>query len=240
MRSLFLVLALANVLLALWVMRAGEPEPRRDHVALRADVPKLEALERAPGGSGSGPSEPGSGPASGAEPEPDRDRSGERGPEGEAAQQCLEIAPFATRAIALEAAQRYRRAGHDVRLGRTEERFKVGDWVYLPPLPTRDAARQRAAELREMGIQDVYAVANPEFRNAISLGVYSESESVERRLEQLSAYDLDVEVRSRYGTRERFRLVVQLDPDVSGDALEQAPEDGPSVSRKPCSALAGD
>jgi len=238
-RSLFLVLVLANVLLALWVMRDADPEPRREHVALRADVPELEALERAPGDSGGGRSGAGVGPPGGAEPEPDRDRSGERGAEGETAQ-CLEIAPFETRARALEAARRYRRAGHDVRLGRTEERFEVGDWVYLSPLPTRDAAGQRAAELREMGIRDVYVVASPEFRNAISLGVYSQSESVERRLEQLSAHDLDVQVRTRYGTRERFRLVVQLDPESSGDTLEEAPEDGPSVRRKPCSALAVD
>lgn len=238
MRSLFLVLLLSNLLLMGWIWRSGDTEPRQEHVALQADVPKLEALEPSSAGTGEQRSAAAEQPGD-AERAPGATGSGGAGTDAEASRRCLEVGPFDSREKALQGARRYRRAGHEVSLRSSEERFEIGQWVYLSPLPSREAARQRAAELRQKGISDIYVVTTPEFRNAISLGVYSQSESVERRLAQLSSYDLDLQVRSRHGTRERFRLVVRLDEASAPGAVEEAPEGGASVRRAPCRALAG-
>lgn len=69
---------------------------------------------------------------------------------------------------------------------RTEE--LAGWWVHTPPQRTRQAALGKAAELKALGIQD-YFVVNEEgpFRWALSLGVFRSEEAAQARLEVLRA-----------------------------------------------------
>ncbi len=59
-------------------------------------------------------------------------------------------------------------------------------WVYLPPYGSESAALQAQRQLQQQGISDNYVVQSGAFRYAISLGVYRDPLSVERRLQQLA------------------------------------------------------
>nr|WP_314899749.1 SPOR domain-containing protein [uncultured Deefgea sp.] len=61
-------------------------------------------------------------------------------------------------------------------------------WVYMPPLDSLDIAKQKAAQLAEMGVTDYFVVNNGgRWQNAISLGIFSTREAGERHLAELKA-----------------------------------------------------
>src|SRR5437773_10098349 len=59
-------------------------------------------------------------------------------------------------------------------------------WVFMPPLRNRQAANQKAAELRKLGVEDFFIVQeDPKLRFAISLGVFRTEEAARSRLGEL-------------------------------------------------------
>jgi len=59
-------------------------------------------------------------------------------------------------------------------------------WVFIPPQRNRQAANQKAAELKKLGVEDFYIVQeDSKFRFAISLGVFKTEEAARSRLAEL-------------------------------------------------------
>lgn len=98
---------------------------------------------------------------------------------------CLQWGPFtdAELGLALPALQ-------DLQLGRqlSTRRIEVSSawWVWLPPLRNRPEADARLAELRRLGLQDLYVITeNGPLRFAISLGVFKSEETARRFMASL-------------------------------------------------------
>jgi hypothetical protein len=70
-------------------------------------------------------------------------------------------------------------------LSRTTREINAGYWVLLPPFSSGSAARKGLAILKGQGVKDVAVVNGGDFRNAISLGVFSKQASMQRRLRQM-------------------------------------------------------
>ena len=84
---------------------------------------------------------------------------------------------------------------------REDERREIAlYWVHFPPLPDRDAAVTRVERMRAEAIDDIFIIPGGDMRNAISLGVYSRPESMERRLRELREKGYDPSVVNRYRT----------------------------------------
>lgn len=66
-------------------------------------------------------------------------------------------------------------------------------WVYLQPLPNRDAARRRLAELHARGV-DSYIIPKGELENGISLGVFTRRDLAESRLAELARLGLSAKL----------------------------------------------
>ena len=104
----------------------------------------------------------------------------------QASQWCYSLGPFesASRAEALN------RQLHDWQvdswLRKSQEARRKGYWVLLPPLPSRQQARDVVARLKAKGIEDYFLVATGEQANGISLGVFSKFESAHRRINQMN------------------------------------------------------
>lgn len=98
---------------------------------------------------------------------------------------CLELGPLAPAdAVRAEEAMSAVAAGLKLTSRKAEEPQRW--WVYIGPLPTRAAALQRVAELKQRGIEDsALVVEDPLWRNAVSLGVFRSEEAAMRRLEEL-------------------------------------------------------
>jgi len=122
---------------------------------------------------------------------------------------CVELGP-----IAADDATRAEQAVTGVAAGLKLSQRRVEDparwWVYIPPLATRQAAAQRAAELKKQGVEDSSLVNDdPQWRNAISLGVFRTEEAATSRAEALRKRGVrGAQVAQREGTG--ARVYVQL------------------------------
>lgn len=60
-------------------------------------------------------------------------------------------------------------------------------FVYIPPQPDRETAEKKAAQLRELGVDDFFIIQdNPALRWAISLGVFKQEEAARTHLANLT------------------------------------------------------
>ena len=50
-------------------------------------------------------------------------------------------------------------------------------WVFIPPLPNRQAADRKVGELRALGLTDYYILNDGPQKNAISLGIFKSEEA---------------------------------------------------------------
>jgi len=82
---------------------------------------------------------------------------------------------------------------------RVDERREVSlYWVYFPPFDTLEAAEARRRALRRAGIEDIYVIPGGDMARAVSLGMYSQRSSLERRLEELEEHGYTPSTMPRY------------------------------------------
>lgn len=115
----------------------------------------------------------------------------------------------------------------------SEERVATGYYVLVPPLPGRAEGIAKLNELREAGFKDVWLFRGGEFRNAISLGLYSNAAGAQRHARDVAGKGFDVEVRDRTSVSERRWLVLQYfgEGDLTGSL--PLPESA-GVEARPC------
>ena len=110
-------------------------------------------------------------------------------------------------------------------------------WVFMPPQRDRQAANQKAGELRKLGIEDFFVVQeDPKHRFAISLGVFKTSEAAQARLAELRAKGVRT---ARVGPREtpvhKVYFTVRDVPDALASKLNELRQSLPGSELKTCS-----
>jgi hypothetical protein len=175
MRSVFLALVLANLAFFAWSRHyapdqgAAQPNP----LAQQVEPEKLKIVPPAPAQpqTPAPPQAPALKPAAAAAP----------------SAACLEWGSFT-----LSDYPRAEKALEPLALGnrlaqrRTEE--LAGWWVHMPPQGSRQAALRKSGELKALGVQDYFIIAEDgEWRWALSLGVYRTEEAAQARLAALRA-----------------------------------------------------
>lgn len=176
MRTLFLLLVLANLAVFAWwrylspadagldrLPLARQIEPDKLKIVPPAELAKLPPKKPAPPPQAAAPA-----PAPAA-----------------AAVACLEWGSFT-----LADAPRMEKALEPLGLGerlaqrRTEE--TAGWWVFIPPQGSRQAALRKAAELKALGVEELFVLAEDgQFRWALSLGVFRNEDAAQARLAAL-------------------------------------------------------
>lgn len=71
-------------------------------------------------------------------------------------------------------------------------------WVYLPPAPSAQAAREAADRLQAEGVKDVMRVTAGAKTNAISLGLYNRRAAADQRVSELKRAGYAAEVETRH------------------------------------------
>jgi hypothetical protein len=108
-----------------------------------------------------------------------------------------------------------------------------GYYVLVPPLPDRAAGLRMLDELAAAGFSDTWLFRQGEYRNAISLGLFSRETSADRHADNVAEKGFDVEVRARKTTSERRWLLLRLPRDDSFPNGVSMP-DGVEVSKSTC------
>lgn len=90
--------------------------------------------------------------------------------------------------------------GSQAILRKDERREVVSTWVFLPPLGSREDADARVREMQAANIDDIFVIPRGDMANAISLGLYSQNNTLERRVTQLEERGFTPSVLPRYRT----------------------------------------
>lgn len=117
-----------------------------------------------------------------------------------ASDRCESIGPFPTQTDMRAAMQAL--TPHVPRIqyreGQTHE--SRGFWVYLPALPTRDAALATARALSAKNVRDYYVVTAGDQQNTISLGLFHDGANADARRAQIAALGFNAQVSQRVET----------------------------------------
>jgi len=107
-------------------------------------------------------------------------------------------------------------------------------WIYIPRAKSLEAAQAKMDELRDLGIDDIFIVQEPQWRYAISLGVYKDEQLAAKRLEDVQTRGVRSAVKAlRNQEQGQASLVInsmapdmvaeieKLKPDFPGSEIKQ-------------------
>ena len=173
MRAAFLLLLLANLALYAWLRygasEAVEPAPLARQIApdklkvvAPSSLPPVTALTKPPASAPAPPA-----------------------PAATASLPCMEWGSF-TLADATRAEQALEPLALGPRLAQRRTEEHAGWWVFIPPQGNRQLALRKAAELKQLGVEEYFIVQEEgALRWALSLGVFRTEESAQARLAAL-------------------------------------------------------
>jgi hypothetical protein len=126
------------------------------------------------------------------------------------AMSCTSIGPFADLPQASQAQAALGRAGFQPRQRVEQGEIWAGYWVSVQGLATREAAEVALRTLTANGIGDVYVMPGSDPPNVLSLGVFSDYQRAQRRLDEVRAIGLT----PRIDDRKRAGSVYWIDVDL--------------------------
>lgn len=131
-------------------------------------------------------------------------------PSGSASVGCTSVGPFANLSEASQAQAALSAAGFSPRQRLEQGELWVGYWVSVQNLPNRDAAEEALQRLIDSGITDVYLMPGTDPANVISLGVFSDFQRAQRRVQEAQALGLQPQI----DDRKRAGSVYWIDVDL--------------------------
>jgi hypothetical protein len=123
---------------------------------------------------------------------------------------CTSIGPFADLPQASQAQAALRTSGFEPRQRTEQGEIWAGYWVSVQGLATRDAADAALKTLAANGIADVYVMPGSDPPNVLSLGVFSDYQRAQRRVDEVRAIGLT----PRIDDRKRAGSVYWIDVDL--------------------------
>jgi len=124
--------------------------------------------------------------------------------------QCLTIGPFDTDAAAQNAGASLHAGGIVYSLRTQDDRVVSSYWVFLPPRASHRQAELTLRQLDRKGIREHVIVQEPGMDDAISLGLYTQPENARARIAELVKKGVHAKLQTRYRTRTRYWLDVEI------------------------------
>ena len=123
---------------------------------------------------------------------------------------CTSVGPFPDLPQASQAQAALRTAGFQPRQRMEQGEIWAGYWVSVQGLATREAADAALKTLAANGIGDVYVMPGSDPPNVLSLGVFSDYQRAQRRVDEVRAIGLT----PRIDDRKRAGSVYWIDVDL--------------------------
>jgi hypothetical protein len=156
-RTLFLLLLLANLLFVAWVHWVAPQPTASGHATSSATDPaSIQLLREVPEADVR------------ATADPDQIML------DDASLACVSVGPYPSRPEAEQASARLERLGFTVRLREAADEVRVGQWVRLEGLATMEDAENARAALQAAGLADAYVINEEGAGPVVSLGVHAD------------------------------------------------------------------
>jgi hypothetical protein len=156
----------------------------------------------------------------------------------DAALACVSAGPYVERPVADQVEARLASLGFAVRLRESREAVRVGDWVRVADLATPEDAANALAQLKAAGVADAYVLTEEPPGTVISLGVFTEPERAEqaRTIAKMAGFEPQTVERTR--DADVFWLDIDRLASAGLPTLEQLGADAsgrlPGVGLKRC------
>ncbi len=105
----------------------------------------------------------------------------------------------------------------------TKKRF----WIYIPPLKNTQAAQNYANELRNLGVEDLFVVQEPKWKNAISFGLFEDETLAQSLLSELKAKGVEKVEKSLWNPNGQISLIFNQINVEQASTLERLKTDFP-------------
>ncbi len=200
MRALFLVALLLNAAFLYWQFTREAVGPRA-LPQLATGVERLQLVDAGEGEAGAAAQQQRQAGAG----QPSRPEALKPAPP------CLVAGPIVKKQLAEKLQARiWESTGASV-INRLVEAQIQQYWIYLAPAPSLAEAQRLANALAAHGLKDYQILASPGKKNAISLGLFNEKDSAQRRFEQIRelGYDPRIDVIDRVANR--YELLIRPD-----------------------------
>jgi len=123
---------------------------------------------------------------------------------------CYRLGPLPDAAMAQRYLRRLKNAGIRASLTEREVWEPLGYWVFLPPAASMEAAQAIGRRLAAHGVRDYVFIVGAERANAISLGLYSDPQEAQQRIDQLARLGFSAQMERRFTHEAGLMLEVVL------------------------------
>ena len=226
LKSIVVVLALANVGYFLWTRGIAHPleaapEAPTTTLKLTSEVPAsqrgapLPAADAPTGAAGIA----GAGGGDAAQPGVATPRAAAPSAGSAAAlltnvKRCISVGPFRDVSETAHAASTLRGGGYDPRQRVAEGEVWAGVWVYLP-IPPSLSSGQLLSKLKAAGIEDALEMPGPSESSVISLGLFADQKRAQTRVAQAQALGFNPGIADRKRTGDVYWIDIDLKPTDS-------------------------
>jgi cell division septation protein DedD len=109
---------------------------------------------------------------------------------------CYTLGPFKKMDDANAVRGQLKAAGVVAKRRMSKDTARTGFWVVLPPAASHAQARQSINALKAKGVTDYFLVATGDMTNAVSLGVFAQSDTAKRRYDEIKAMGFNPKLRN--------------------------------------------
>lgn len=110
----------------------------------------------------------------------------------------------------------------------TNKRF----WIFVPPLKNAQAAQNYANELRNLGVEDLFVVQEPSWKNAISFGLFEDETLAQNLLNELKAKGVEKVEKSLWNPKGQISLIFSHINDKEAASLSNLKSNFPEAKLK--------
>ena len=132
---------------------------------------------------------------------------------------CVSIGPFPS-ASADSAATRLTEEKFSATRRDEERKSENSYWVHLTPFANRKQAEQRLKELEQLGIREMLIMQDANGQVAISLGLFTQADNAQKRLQELAQKGVTAQQEIRYRTETLTWFDLRL-PEPADAPLER-------------------
>lgn len=144
---------------------------------------------------------------------------------------CVSIGPFLSSAGADSAATRLTEEKFSATRRDEERKSENSYWIHLAPFANRKQAEQRLKELEQLGIRELLIMQDANGQVAISLGLFTQADNAQKRLQELAQKGVSArqEIRYRTETLTWFDLRLPEPADAPLERLRALQWDAPAI-----------
>ena len=106
-------------------------------------------------------------------------------------------------------------------------------WIYILPVKSAQNAQAKAAQLQSLGVQDLFVMQEPKWRNAISFGVFEDEKLAIKLMDELKAKGVsDVVKTLRDQGKGHFNLLFKHLEELQAAEIKKLKSDFPEADLK--------